>query len=327
MSASARKRLAHSKKHSKRPGAIAILTAVVMVVLLVCVAVAIDVGAIMLVKTQLQSASDSAALASATQLGYGQPAMRQEATRFATMNKQLGGVDAEIRPEEVVGGVWNRTTHTFTPADHGNAVRVTTRGTNHGYFFAKMFGPGTFSSGATAIASAVPRDIILVVDLSGSMNSDTEPAWSPNAVDGQSGVPGGTGEALLSTLYTDLYGGIGGNDFDLPEFVTSNGFELAAPEYAYAVLTMDEGPLSTHPNANYKIYPWDGEATRKAKAFRWFREQIIGGQMSGANPPICHRRHRRHLRRHQIQIHLAEAVHWEPFPKARIGTAFGKRTG
>lgn len=270
----------------RRPGAIAVLTAIVLVVLLMCVAVAIDIGAIVLVRTQLQSASDSAALAAATQLGYGQAAVAAEATSYANHNKQLGGSSAEIDPSEVNIGVWDRTTQTFTTADHGNAVRVTTRGTNHGYFFAKMAGPQTFSSGATAIASAVPRDIILVVDLSGSMNSDTEPAWSANAIEGQSGVPAGTGEALLSTLYTDLYGGISGSDFNLADFVTNNGFELAAPEYAYAVLTMNEGPLSTHPNTNYKINPGDGEATRKAKAFRWFREQIIGGQMSGANPPI-----------------------------------------
>jgi len=270
----------------RRPGAIAVLTAIVMVVLLLCVAVAIDVGAIVLVKTQLQSASDSSALAAATRLGLGQAAVVAEAQKFANLNKQLGGAAAEIDANEVEVGIWNRGTRTFTTATNGNAVSLKTRGTNHGYFFAKMFTSGSFSSSASAIACAVPRDIIFVVDLSGSMNSDTEPAWSPNAINAQSGVPLGTGEALLDTLYSDLYGTIPGNDFDLANFVTSSGFTLSAPEYAYAVLTMDAGPLSTHPNSSYKILPSDGEATRKTKAYAWLREQIIGTQMTAANPPI-----------------------------------------
>ncbi|HRX82491.1 MAG TPA: pilus assembly protein TadG-related protein, partial [Pirellulaceae bacterium] len=101
------------RKSFKRPGAIALLTAVVMVVLLVCVAIAIDVGAIVLVKTQLQSASDSAALASATRLGYGQAAIIAEAQTYAGLNKQLGGASAEINANEVEIGVWNRAARTF----------------------------------------------------------------------------------------------------------------------------------------------------------------------------------------------------------------------
>ncbi|MBC8355323.1 MAG: hypothetical protein H8E66_25380, partial [Planctomycetes bacterium] len=156
MSATAPERSLKYQKPSKRLGAVAVLMAVILVVLLVCVAIAIDVGAIVLVKTQLQSASDSAALAAATRLGLGQQSVVAEAVTFADLNKQLGGSGAEINPNEVKIGIWNRGNQTFTPATNGNAVQVTTRGTNHGYFFAKAFGPQSFSSGATALAAAVP---------------------------------------------------------------------------------------------------------------------------------------------------------------------------
>ena len=45
-------------------------------------------------------------------------------------------------------------------------------------FFGRIFGVDRFCSEVSAIAMGNPRDIAFVVDLSGSMNNDTEPCWA-----------------------------------------------------------------------------------------------------------------------------------------------------
>ncbi|MCA9208984.1 MAG: hypothetical protein KDA55_11535, partial [Planctomycetales bacterium] len=158
------------------------MTAVILVVLLIMVAFAIDGGVVALVRTELQRASDSAALAGATKIGYDRSEVIAEADRFAAQNKKVGGDRAELRSHEVQVGIWDRDTRKFTPGERGNAVKVTTRSTGQGTFFARVMGANSFDGQATAIAMAIPRDIVFVVDQSGSMNDDSEPAWAPQAI-------------------------------------------------------------------------------------------------------------------------------------------------
>ena len=40
----------------------------------------------------------------------------------------------------------------------------------------------SFASKASAVAMANPRDICFVLELSGSMNDDTEPCWATNEI-------------------------------------------------------------------------------------------------------------------------------------------------
>lgn len=272
-----------------RYGNVAVLTAILLVILMFCVAVGVDLGTVMLVKTQLQAASDAAALAAAAHLGSPPSEIIAEATNYAGLNKQLGGQGAEIKPSDVEVGIWDRGPRRFTPAGDGNAVRVTTRGTNHGFFFARVLGAKAFSSAASATACVVPRDIVFVVDLSGSMNEDTEPAWSPAAIDGKFGS--GTSETLMNDLYFDLYGLTPGPDFDLMTFLQNNGFPVAGPEYAYAVLTMDEGLLSQHPHPKYRILVEDDEDERRNRARAWLREEVLPALMPNVDPPFSEKKY------------------------------------
>ena len=104
-----------------------------------------------------------------------------------------------------------RPRHTFTPsASLGNAVRVTVR-TSHGtggetpLFFAKVFGKSSMTQEASAVATANPRDIAFVVDLSGSMNDDTDPnnTASINSRYAADGYPT-IGTDLLNQVYSDF---------------------------------------------------------------------------------------------------------------------------
>ncbi|MCA9202863.1 MAG: hypothetical protein KDA59_07450, partial [Planctomycetales bacterium] len=270
----------HGASRRYRRGHIVVLTAVILVVLLIMVAFAIDGGVVALVRTELQRASDSAALAGATKIGYDRSEVIAEADRFAAQNKKVGGDRAELRSHEVQVGIWDRDTRKFTPGERGNAVKVTTRSTGQGTFFARVMGANSFDGQATAIAMAIPRDIVFVVDQSGSMNDDSEPAWAPQAI-------GSAGNSIASTLGSDLFGhGISPSDaVDLQAFVNAAGYATAGPEYAYAVLTMDEGPLSKLTDSSYRIVASDSESTRKAKAYRWLREQLLQSTFSGATPP------------------------------------------
>jgi Flp pilus assembly protein TadG len=59
------------KRGQSRRAAIAVLSAILMVAMLAMVAFGVDVGYMMVVRTQLQTAADSAALASASIMGQG----------------------------------------------------------------------------------------------------------------------------------------------------------------------------------------------------------------------------------------------------------------
>ncbi len=89
---------------------------------------------------------------------------------------------------------------------------------------------------------ANPRDIAFVVDLSGSMNDDTEPCWATRATNDKyagSGYPT-VGDGLMSDIYTD---------FGFGTFPGASQW-VGAPAgvnpdyYAYAELTKDNGPLT-----------------------------------------------------------------------------------
>ena len=65
----------------------------------------------------------------------------------------------------------------------GTAVKVTVRtdaasGGATSLFFGRLFGLNSVNQQASAVAAVNPRDIAFVVDLSGSMNDDTDPGRS-----------------------------------------------------------------------------------------------------------------------------------------------------
>lgn len=148
-------------------------------------ALAIDTGLMYSAKQELQSAADAAALAAASQLGKAADASNlaiEEAKRFAKFNEVMGE-DADLVDADVTFGHANLvgTKFEFQPGvEPMDAVRVTLKRdptVNDGpvsLLFAKTFGMTGARLQASAVAMLVPRDIAMVVDLSGSMNDDSE---------------------------------------------------------------------------------------------------------------------------------------------------------
>lgn len=152
-------------------------------------ALAVDTGLMFTAKSELQNAADAAALAAASQLTGGASttntqAALAEAAALAGANKIAGSGGQMLGTDMVLGhATYNSSTgkYTFnagtTPHD---AVQVTLRRDQNvsdgpvSLAFGKMIGVNGAKMTASAVAMIVPRDISVVVDLSGSMNDDSE---------------------------------------------------------------------------------------------------------------------------------------------------------
>jgi hypothetical protein len=247
------------------------------------IAFAVDIGYVNLVKTELQTAADSSALAASSVLNQNVTTIRAVANSYATKHK-AGGQTVTLGTSDVEMGLWNVETGTFTPVTSGgNAVRVTARRTNAPLFFARVFGRDRFDTTASATGMANPRDIVFVVDLSGSMNDDSEPAWATteltNALTPQ-GYPN-TANDLMQNVFTDFgYGPFPGTLqwVGAPAGVTANGL-------AYHNLTKNTGPLNQASVEDaYEIANGNGEGTRKTKAYKWMIDKQIAVVMPLAKP-------------------------------------------
>jgi len=149
-------------------------------------ALAVDTGLMFASKSELQNAADSAALAAASQLGSMTDATTMaatEAAKFAALNKIAGlGADVNLESDIVFGhAVMNGEKFDFVPNETPyDAARVIIRRDATAadgpvsLLFAKTFGVDSASIQASATAMLIPRDIALVIDLSASMNDDSE---------------------------------------------------------------------------------------------------------------------------------------------------------
>jgi hypothetical protein len=265
-----------------------VLSAAFVAVMLGMVAFAIDVGYVMLVRAQLQVAADSSAMAAAARLGKPLEEIIASADEYAGYHL-AGGRPVEIDSSDVELGLWDSNTRTFTPTQAmGNAVRVTSRrdasaGGEAPLFFARIFGHRSFRMSASAVAMANPRDIAFVIDLSGSMNNDTEPCWATGAINDTFAADGypTIGDELMQQVYDDF--GFG----SFPGVLQYVGQPAGVPEnqHAYAELTKDGGPL-TEPSVprKYRIGSGDSERTRKKKAYAWMIDVQVAQVMPGAAP-------------------------------------------
>lgn len=165
-----------------RRGTILIWVAALMIVLLGFTALAVDVGHLYAVQADLQLAADSAALAGAEGLTVGTSSARARAIQYAAKN-DANGQPVSISDSNVEFGLWNSTSHTFTPVSgnggtYPDAVRVTAAlneasGNSVSLHFAKALGIADADVAASAIAYYGARDIVIVLDYSASMNDDT----------------------------------------------------------------------------------------------------------------------------------------------------------
>ena len=195
---------------------VAVLAAVLMVVMLGFIAFAVDVGYMMTVKTQLQVAADSAAMAAAGNLSGTSDNVLQAAQDFGSGKDSSGklgtkpaGQQVSIASCDVVEGLWDSNARTFHPATTPgpNAVKVTARrdSSNGG---AASFSPGFSAcnpktSPPRQSPLANPRDICFVVDLSGSMNDDTTTGYGASPSYRSSVTPASI-QSMMQQVFTDL---------------------------------------------------------------------------------------------------------------------------
>jgi hypothetical protein len=205
-------RRAPSRLTEQRRGTIVVFAALLMIVMMAVLAFSIDLGYILVVETELQRATDAAALAGVAELVNGTAAAEAEAREFAGLNLVAGrsvqGGDADIE-----FGHWDG--EAFVESDElPSALRVTLRRDRERMFFARLLGRNEFSAQAQAVASYRPRDIMLVLDYSASMNDDSEL--------GAIGKLGRTAvEANLLQIYQELGAPTFGNMQWTPVYISS----------------------------------------------------------------------------------------------------------
>ncbi|MFO0902777.1 MAG: VWA domain-containing protein [Pirellulales bacterium] len=273
-------------KHRK--GSVLSLTAVILFVMIGITAMSVDVGYMYVVRGQAQCAADSAALAAGGYIPSDTTKAVNSAYRFAGYNKVA---DSLVQPASVTVdfGNWSTVTRIFsvTPTP-GNAVRVTIqRDATHGgqipLFIGPILGKDYFDVAASAVAMTNPRDIMFVIDLSGSMNNDSEPAWAVkeiNATFASAGYPT-IGTDLMQQVYTDFNFGT----FPGAQQHIGQPLGIGQDSFAYAELTKNSGPLtSTSIATTYRISNSDSESTRKTKAYRWIIDNQIASVMPQARP-------------------------------------------
>ena len=222
---------------SERRGTILVLTALLMVVLLGFVAMTVDVGFIELTRTQMQSAVDAGALAGAMELsGVDDPALvRSNASTAAvqTAAKHRAGDQAAVVVDpisDITFGkqVWNTSTQSYNiqwgdTATPYNVIKVkTARATGTSgdnrlpLFFAPAIGTSKSQVQAEAIATFQPRDIVVVLDFSGSMNDDS--CFGAISKLGRSFI-----ETNLQNMWTQLGAPVYGKLTATPQYATLNG--------------------------------------------------------------------------------------------------------
>lgn len=191
-------------KAAERSGNVIVFSAFLMIVLMAFLAFSVDVGYMSNTQTELRRAVDSGALAGAGVLVNGGAAARPTVVDYIQRNLVGSRVpaDSDIIVET---GLWDSTTRTFTPSDQTpSALRVTAQHPNQPLFFAKVLGQNTFNLTAMAVAQYQPRDIVLTLDLSGSMNYDS--TWRGFRENGLS-------QAYVEANMAEIYGDLGSPQF------------------------------------------------------------------------------------------------------------------
>lgn len=237
MGTSMLRRLERNRSGCRRRGAILVLTAVLLIVMLGFVAMTADVGLIQLTRTQLQAAADASALAGAMELsGTEDPALvrakaREVILQTAALHRAGEQDSVTIDPmADITFGrlVWNANSQSYqirwgedqTPY---SVVKVRAQRTIDGsgdnrlpLFFAPAIGTTHANVGAEAIATFQPRDIVVVLDFSSSMNDDS--SFGAISKLGRNYI-----ESNLRTMWTELGSPTYGKLAFSPQYATLSG--------------------------------------------------------------------------------------------------------
>ncbi|MDA0660970.1 MAG: TadG family pilus assembly protein [Planctomycetota bacterium] len=211
-----------STRHQRRAGSIIVLASILMIAFIAVAALSVDLGYVNNVQSELDRAVDAAALASAGTLIDGQAEAQQAAVDYVSMNSVGAGFDSN--DVEFETGHWNDTTRTFTPSTSlPSAVRVkAVRNDQRPMFFGKALQREAFPIKAEAVALFQPRDIMVALDFSGSMNDDSE--FKSFTRLGQAAV-----EANQAQIYAELGAPVLGTLAMVPSYMVVKGL---APDVA-----------------------------------------------------------------------------------------------
>jgi hypothetical protein len=252
-------------KRRKPRGTVLVLAAFLMVVMLAILALSVDLGYMMVVRTELKRATDAAALAGAGVLIDGPEGAQANAMEYIARNPIGGKLVAEqegwleqlqqlITEEhgeiEVQVGHWDPDSPQspedlrFTQSDYmPSTIRVASMHQNAPLFFAGIFGRDRFTVTEESIARYQPRDIALVLDFSGSMNDDSELKSI-----GWDGSNRETVEADLLQIYQDLGSTAYGDLQFQPQYLTVVGQPPASPEMAQISVTFRSSDVQVNSN-------------------------------------------------------------------------------
>jgi hypothetical protein len=228
------------QQQNERKGAVIVLAVLLMVVMLGMVAYAVDVGYIVNTKTELRRAVDAGALAGAAELPNGLAATEAIVKQFVRANR-VGS--REVHDDEITVelGTWDSAGQQFLASDgNPSALRVVVVRQRQPLFFARIFGKDHFDLQEEAVAQVQPRDIMLTLDFSASMNDDS--TFAARGTLGQPHI-----EANLQQIYNELGQPRYGNMTFAPRFISSTTnstikttLGLNGVAYPYPVGSWDE---------------------------------------------------------------------------------------
>ena len=204
-----------SRLPAKRRGAIIVLAAVLIIVMMAMLALSLDVGYMYAVNGHMRRAVDAGALAGAAAIVEGTAEAEAAVVEYVQRNQVAGRVVP--RSDMVIEtGHWDLNTRNFVAgSDPPSALRVQAVLRDQPLYFGTLFNYFRFDVGGEAIARHQPRDIIVVLDYSGSMNDDSE-LRHINSI-GRDQV-----EANLLEIYQELGSPTYGNMQFEPAYISSN---------------------------------------------------------------------------------------------------------
>lgn len=274
-----------NKRPACRTGAVAVLVAFLLVVILGMVAFAVDIGYITLVRNRLQVAADAAAMAGAAKIGNQTDAI---AAAKAAAHANIAGGPGDLvtlNDSDITFGYWNMNSSSFTPGGSPtNGCQVVAKRPNLPLFFAPVLGVKTVNvqAGTSTIAVATPRDIAFVIDLSGSMNNDSE-IWATSAINGAfAGYPT-IGSDTMQSVFTDFnFGTYPG----ITQFVGAGYVSLnSSGSNGYGNLVTFLTGNSTY-GSTYKINSSDSADTKKTKVYKFIIDKQMATLMPNAVPAL-----------------------------------------
>lgn len=178
------------RKTHRRRGNILVLTAFLMIGLMGILALSIDVGFVYTMQTELARSVDSAALAGARSMVDGEDAANASVVEYLVRNpvgKSAKTPDQTLEQAktdfvkkhgdhlEVKTGHWSASKRTFEANDElPSALSVALEHPDVPAFFGRVLGREKFQIRAESVAIFQPRDIMLALDFSASMNDDSE---------------------------------------------------------------------------------------------------------------------------------------------------------